>query len=105
MLVASESSLKSPAVVREIERALIKEDERLEQKLADASEIDCDVLFPVRLDDFIFTGWKHERNVDVTKKMVADARGWDSNPVAYRGVLDRLLRDLKGVKAANRFGI
>ena len=95
MLIASESSLKSPTVNREIERALVQENQRLKRKLAGDSNADCDVLFPVRLDDFIFKGWDHERKVDVTKKVIADARGWANDPAVYRGVLDRLLRDLK----------
>ena len=98
VLIASESSLKSPAVIREIERALVQEDERLNRKLAGDLNVDCDVLFPVRLDDFIFKGWDHERKVDVTKKVIADARGWATEPAVYRSVLERLLRDLKSEK-------
>jgi uncharacterized protein YjbI with pentapeptide repeats len=99
VLIASESSLKSPAVNREIERALIQEDQRLKRKLAGDSNADCDVLFPVRLDDFIFKGWDHERKVDVTKKVIADACGWANDPALYRRVLERLLRDLKSEKS------
>ena len=57
--------------------------------------MDSHVLFPVRLDDFLFNGWDHERKPDVMKKVVADATGWDQNPAVYRRILDRLLRDLK----------
>ena len=99
VLIASESSLKSPAVNRDIERALVQEDKRLKRKRAGDSNVDCDVLFPVRLDDFIFKGWDHERKVDVTKKVIADARGWANDPAVYRGVLERLLRDLKSEKS------
>lgn len=95
VLIASESSLQSPAVNREIERALIQEDERFKRRVAGEQNADGDVLFPVRLDDFIFKGWNHERKVDVTKKVVADARGWDKDSALYRRVLDRLVRDLK----------
>lgn len=98
VLIASESSLKSPAVNREIERALVQEDERLKQKGAGNPTMDHDVLFPVRLDDFVFKGWEHERKVDVTKKVIADARGWDSNPEVYARVRDKLVRDLKNEK-------
>ena len=35
-------------------------------------------LFPDRVDDYIFDGWEHERMVDVTQEVIADARGWDS---------------------------
>ena len=80
----SESSLKSPVVNREIERAIRQEDERGD-----------DVLFPVRVDDYIFEGWQHERMVHVTKKVIADARGWDADAEKYAEVRDRLIRDLK----------
>ncbi len=99
VLIASESSLKSPAVNREIERALVQEDERLKRKLAGDSEVDCDVLFPVRLDDFILKGWEHERKADVTKKFVADACGWASDPPGYRRMIEKLLRDLQREKS------
>ncbi len=84
---------------REIERALVQEDERLKRKLAGGQTVDGDVLFPVRIDDFLFRGWEHERKVDVTKKVIADARVWDKDPAVYRRVLDRLIRDLKSEKA------
>ena len=99
LLIASESWLKSPAVNCEIERALVQEDERQKRKLAGDSDVDCDVLFPVRLDDFIFQGLDHERKVDVAKKVIADARGWDTDPEVYCRVLERLLRDLKSETA------
>ncbi len=95
VLIASESSLKSPAVNREIERALVQEDEREKCKLAGDLSADGDVLFPVRIDDYLFQGWQHERKVDVTKKIIADARGWDKDAAIYNRVRDRLIRDLK----------
>lgn len=67
VLIASESSLKSPAVNREIERAIRQEDERTIAKQQGKYDGDIDVLFPVRIDDFIFKRWEHERKVDVTK--------------------------------------
>ena len=83
VLIASESSLKSPAVNREIERAIAQENERGK-----------DVLFPVRLDDYILEGWKnHELHVDLTGKVIADARNW-ADPNVYAKVRDRLIRDL-----------
>ncbi len=98
VLIASESSLKSPAVNREIERALVQEDERLKRKLAGDPTADGHVLFPVRIDDYLFHGWEHERKVDVTKKVIADARGWNKDSAVYERVRERLLRDLKHVK-------
>ena len=54
-----------------------------------------DVLFPLRVDQFIFDGWEHERKVDVTKKVIADATGWEQENDKYQAVLARLIRDLK----------
>lgn len=95
VLIASKSSLISPAVNREIERALVQEDERLKRKFAGDPDVDSDVLIPVSLDDFLVHGWEHERKVDVTKKVIADARGWDKDAAVYARVRDRLIHDLK----------
>jgi hypothetical protein len=96
VLIASEASLKSPAVNREIERALVQEDYRFKKKQAGKLEgDDVGVLFPVRLDDFVFEDWEHERKADVTKKVIADARGWDTDDAIYRKVRDKLIADLK----------
>lgn len=101
VLIASESSLTSPAVNREIERAIFQEDERLKKKQSGEFDGSTDVLFPVRVDDFIFDGWEHERKVDVTKKVIADAIGWDQDNDKYQAVLARLIRDLKDEPDAN----
>ena len=95
--IASKFSLKSPAVNREVERAIVQEDERA-KKARGRGKVNADVLFPVTLDDFIFKKWKHERKVDVTKKVIADAKGWDTDTAIYARVRDRLIRDLKTAK-------
>jgi TIR domain/Pentapeptide repeats (8 copies) len=100
VLIASKSSLKSPAVNREIERAIVQEDERLKLSGKAGKQIDADVLFPVTLDDYVFTKWKHERKVDVTKKVIADAKGWASDAAIYAKVRDKLIRDLKADASA-----
>lgn len=100
VLIASESSLKSPAVNREIERAILQEDERTASRGQGKYSGDTNVLFPIRLDDFIFQRWEHERKVDVIKKVVADARRWETDAKVYAMVRDRLVRDLKAEDAA-----
>lgn len=92
VLVASEASLRSPAVIREIERALQQEDEH-EKRRQRGEPVDPDVLFPLRLDDFLLQEWQHERKADVVRKVIADAREW-KNERAYMAVRDRLIRDL-----------
>ena len=88
IVVCSEQSLNSPAVIREIERALQKEDSLARQGK------DNEVLLPIRLDDYIFDGWEHYRKADVTAKNVGDFRQWEV-PEEYEKSLARLIQDLK----------
>jgi len=88
IVVCTEQSLNSPAVIREIERALQKEDE-----LARKSE-DSEVLFPIMLDNYVLSDWTHYRKADVIAKSIADFREW-GDPEVYRRRLERLIRDLK----------
>jgi len=82
IVIVSKNSLKAEPVIREIERALQKE--QRERK---------EVLFPIRLDDSIFK-WEHELQVDITRKNIGDFRNW-SNPAEYKEALDRLVKDLR----------
>jgi uncharacterized protein YjbI with pentapeptide repeats len=95
VVICSEQSLNSPAVIREIERALQKEDDLARQGK------ESEVLFPIRIDDYIFTGWNHHRKADVLAKNVGDFRNWHE-PTKYKGNLDRLLRDLKSEESHNK---
>lgn len=84
VLVASRRSLNSPAVRREIERAIRIED--------DASR---DVLVPVALDGFMFNEWQSGRKADVLSKVVADARGWEESPTKYYEVREQIIQGLR----------
>lgn len=94
VLIASRSSLESPAVNREIERAIQVEDDRLRKKAAGIFKGDPHVLFPVRVDDFILDGWIHERKVDVNQKVIADATRWSKSDQEYEKIRDKLLEHL-----------
>jgi len=83
ILVCSKQSLNSPVVLRELERALQRED-------AEGKHI----LFPIRIDNYLFDKWEHPRKTDVISKVVGDFRNWQ-DPAIYREKLDRLLRNLK----------
>jgi len=83
IVVCSRSSLTSKPVLREIERALVRED-----------QLARDVLFPIRIDDFIFSGWGHPRKADVIQKIVGDFRGWTSDPSQYKSSLAKLIEAL-----------
>jgi hypothetical protein len=78
-VICSKDSLQSVPVIREIERALQKEDR--EHK---------NVLFPIRIDDYLFDEWDHPRKADVVSKVIGDFRGWDSH-ATYAKVFPRFL--------------
>ena len=83
VVVCSEHSLKSSPVLREIERALQREDREGKH-----------ILFPLRLDNYLFDGWEHERKADVVSKVAGDFRGWH-NPDKYNKAFQRFLKALK----------
>jgi uncharacterized protein YjbI with pentapeptide repeats len=88
VVVCSKSSLQSGPVLREIERSLNREDREGKS-----------ILFPVRIDNYIFDDWQHERKDDLLRKVIGDFRKW-KNPEAYQKAFDRLLRDLKAEEHA-----
>jgi hypothetical protein len=103
VVICSEVSLNSPAVLREIERALNKEDSIARgniQKLNDKTKgeqprlKDRDVLFLIRIDDYVFNGWQHRRKMDVTGHTIGDFVGCDKDHQKYQRSLDRLLHAL-----------
>jgi hypothetical protein len=84
IVVCSANSLQSEPVCREIERALQREDREKR-----------DVLFPVRIDNYIFDGWEHHRKADVISKVVGDF----SDPLQYQKSLIRLVEHLNKADA------
>lgn len=88
IVTCSKDSLTAPAVLREIDRALQKEDRLMREGR------DAEVLFPIRLDDYIFDGWEHHLKADVVKKNVGDFRHW-TDADSYNTALERLVRDLR----------
>ncbi len=84
VVICSENSLQSGPVLREIERALNREDR--EGK---------DILFPVRIDDYIFKQWEHPRKADVLAKVVGDFQGWKRSAAKYDKAFKRLLAALQ----------
>lgn len=68
-----------PPVIREIERALQKEDREHRN-----------VLFPIRIDDYLFDAWEHPRKADVMSKVIGDFTGWE-NHAAYAKAFPRFL--------------
>lgn len=94
IVICSQSSLQRPGVIREIERALQKEDLlKLEKAAKGNVEMDTDVLVPVRLDEYILNGWEHPRKADVIAKHIGDFRDWEDN-AKYQQEFQRLLKAL-----------
>lgn len=87
IVICSEKSLQSEPVIREIERALQKEQR-------DQSE----VLFPIRVDDSVFE-WKHELQADLARKVIGDFVMW-KDPGKYRKSLERLIKALQAESRA-----
>jgi hypothetical protein len=84
VVVCSENSLQSGPVNREIERALVREDKEGKG-----------ILFPIRIDDYIFDTWEHERKADVVRKVVGDFSGWDKDAAKYDKAFEKLLKGLQ----------
>ena len=87
IVILSEDSLKSRPVVEEIERALNKE----VQLFAEGK--DDEVLFPIRVDDAIFS-WQHPLKDRVLNKYVGDFSDWE-NAKQYAEVFQHLVKSLK----------
>jgi hypothetical protein len=92
VVICSEHSLQSAPVIREIERALQKEDR--EHK---------NVLFPVRIDDYLLKKWDHPRKADVVSKVIGDFRGWE-NLATYVKAFPRFLDALNRPQQASKTG-
>jgi hypothetical protein len=83
ILVCSRDSLNSPAVIREIARCLGREDSERRN-----------ILFPIRIDNYVLDGWQHERRQDVVDKVIGDFRDWQT-PESYQAAFQLLLAHLR----------
>jgi hypothetical protein len=68
VVICSEHSLQSPAVLREIECALQKEDRE-----------HTNVLFPICIDDYVLDRWDHPCKARVVGKVIGNFRGSDNH--------------------------
>jgi hypothetical protein len=99
LVVCSERSLTSPPVLREIERALQREDDERR-----ASGDDRQVLFPITLDNFVFDLWKHPRRADVLAKVIGNFQGTTRSRAKYDAALVELLKHLQPKGSQKRKG-
>ncbi len=83
IVICSKDSLRSRPVLREIDRALRRED--AEGK---------DILLPIRVDDYVLKGWKHARRADVISKVVGDFSRWKDKRT-YKRALARLVEAIR----------
>ena len=89
VVALSKHSLTSGPVLREIERALQREDDELR------AGHPKHVLFPITLDRFVFDEWQHPRKADVLSKVVGIFQGWNRSDDKYKKAFDQLLRSLQ----------
>jgi hypothetical protein len=83
VVVCSQNSLQSGPVLREIERALQREDR--EHK---------NILFPITIDDYVFNEWKHARRDDVVSRVAGIFKDW-RDPSSYQKAFRKLLEGLQ----------
>lgn len=93
ILIASRDSLNSPAVWREVERAIAQEDERTRQVTEPRRRVN--VLIPILLDDYLHKYWDHPLKVDVEAKAQVVAQGWDRDPKVYSKSIERLIEGIQ----------
>jgi hypothetical protein len=85
VLICSKASLDRKGVLNELEETLARE-------ARDGGET---YLIPIRLDDYVFTGWKPQREdiaQAVRDRVVADFEGADKDEAKFDAALSRLLR-------------
>ncbi len=83
IVICSEYSLKSEAVLREIGLTLDREQQEQET-----------ILLPITLDDYLRHWWQHEYRVAVIAKKATDFRGWQKSE-KYTIAFQKVLRALR----------
>jgi uncharacterized protein YjbI with pentapeptide repeats len=88
ILVCSKDSLDRKGVLNELEEILARE----------ARDGGASYLIPIRLDGYVFTGWKSP-NADVAQavrdRVVADFEGTDKDDAKFQAGLQKLIRALR----------
>ena len=84
IVICSKNALTSGSVLREVDRALQRENVE-----------GLNILFPIILDDYLFDQWEHERKADVVAKVVGNFRGWELSDENYQEGFQRLLKGLR----------
>ena len=87
LLVCSEHSLTSGPVLRELERALQREDDERRQ-----TGVNRQILFPITLDNYVFDKWQHARRADVLAKVIGNFQGTKRSRTKYDAAFAELLK-------------
>ncbi|MBN2560811.1 MAG: toll/interleukin-1 receptor domain-containing protein [Phycisphaerae bacterium] len=102
VLVLSRHSLMSESVNREIDRVIEDENRRDALRQKGMFEQPPEILYPVRVDNFVFEQaedgrplWDHPRRDAVVNRPIADGVGWEKNQAKYEQVRGGLIRALK----------
>jgi hypothetical protein len=59
------------------------------------ARLDGKVLFPVRIDDYLFTPWEHCYKPDAGDKVIGDFGRWDTDHAKYVKSFERLIECLQ----------
>ncbi|HLF03740.1 MAG TPA: toll/interleukin-1 receptor domain-containing protein [Dehalococcoidia bacterium] len=104
LVICSGNSLQNPQVLRELDRAILKEqaiardNEQVHREtgngLGTLRTRDPEVLLMVRIDNYVFDGWQHPRKTDLTRRSIGDFVGWSQSPRKYDHSLAILLHAL-----------
>lgn len=104
LVICSGNSLQNPQVLRELDRALLKEQaiarendqaNRENGHSSGTSRLrEPEVLLLVRIDNYVFDGWQHPRKTDLTRRAIGDFVGWSQSPRKYEHSLAYLLHTL-----------
>ncbi len=102
VLIASERSLTCETVNREIGRIIREESRRAELIERGEAQGDLRILYPVRLDAFVFEQadggkplWEHPCRDAFMNRPIIDASGWNTQRGKYAQVQDQLTQALK----------
>ncbi len=90
LVVCSEHSLTSGPVLRELERALQREDDERRQ-----TGVDHQIVFPITLDSYLFDNWQHPRRADLLAKVIGDFQGAKRRGPKYDAAFAELLKSLQ----------
>ncbi|MBM3324697.1 MAG: toll/interleukin-1 receptor domain-containing protein [Calditrichaeota bacterium] len=110
VVICSMNALESERVISEIDEALRREKEEFIRRQKDYEKVQkgelsqddfarqrylTRILFPIRIDDYVFEGWKHPLRYELCEKRVIGDFRMRDDPEKFKQAFDKLLEDLK----------